>query len=72
MCSTNHKSCTCLTLVCPEFAGKKTVSVVPGAFSPTCRVSHLPGYIANAGTLQSEAVDKILFITLNDVWVMSA
>ena len=36
------------------FAGKKVVLfAVPGAFTPTCSKSHLPGYVAEADAINS-------------------
>ena len=55
------------------FAGKKVVLVsVPGAFTPTCSMNHLPGFIDNAGELRSRGVDTIACTAVNDVFVMSA
>ena len=55
------------------FAGKKVVLVsVPGAFTPTCSASHLPGFIAQAGELEAKGADTIAFMAVNDVYVMNA
>ena len=55
------------------FAGKKVVLVsVPGAFTPTCSMSHLPGYVENADALSAKGVDTIACMAVNDVFVMSA
>ena len=55
------------------FSGKKVVLVsVPGAFTPTCSASHLPGFLHNAATISAKGVDAIAFISVNDVFVMHA
>ncbi len=55
------------------FAGKKVVLVsVPGAFTPTCSMNHLPGFVDNARQLKSRGVDTIACMAVNDVFVMDA
>lgn len=55
------------------FAGKKVVLVsVPGAFTPTCSMNHLPGYVDHASELFAKGVDTIACMAVNDVFVMSA
>ena len=55
------------------FAGKKVVLVsVPGAFTPTCSMSHLPGFVEHADAIRAEGVDTIACMAVNDVFVMSA
>ena len=55
------------------FAGKKVVLVsVPGAFTPTCSMNHLPGFLAQAEALRGKGVDTIAFMAVNDVFVMDA
>ncbi|MDP4536996.1 peroxiredoxin [Alkalimonas collagenimarina] len=55
------------------FAGKKVVLfAVPGAFTPTCSESHLPGYIALADEIKAKGVDTIVCTSMNDAFVMSA
>ena len=55
------------------FAGKKVALVsVPGAFTPTCSLQHLPGYVEQAAALRAKNVDTIAFTAANDVFVMDA
>lgn len=55
------------------FAGKKVVLfAVPGAFTPTCSRSHLPGYMAHYDALRAAGVDAVACLSVNDAFVMAA
>ncbi len=55
------------------FAGKKVVLVsVPGAFTPTCSMNHLPGLVEHADEILGKGVDTIACMAVNDVFVMDA
>lgn len=55
------------------FTGKKVVLIsVPGAFTPTCSMNHLPGYVELADRLHAKGVDTIACMAVNDLFVMHA
>ncbi|WP_412051534.1 peroxiredoxin [Hoeflea sp. Naph1] len=55
------------------FSGKKVVVfAVPGAFTPTCHLNHLPGYLENRDAILAKGVDEIAVISVNDAFVMAA
>jgi len=55
------------------FAGDKVVLfAVPGAFTPTCSMQHLPGYVEKADAILGKGVDTIACLSVNDVFVMDA
>ncbi len=55
------------------FAGKSIALVgVPGAFTPTCHNTHLPGFLKAADALKAKGVAAIAVIAVNDPFVMNA
>jgi 2-Cys peroxiredoxin 5 len=45
---------------------------VPGAFTPGCSKTHLPGYISDSSALKEAGVDAIACLSVNDPFVMDA
>lgn len=52
--------------------GRVVLFAVPGAFTPTCSIQHLPGYIRRADDILAKGVDRIVCMAVNDVFVMNA
>ena len=55
------------------FSGKKVVLfAVPGAFTPTCHLKHLPGFIESVDHFKKEGIDTVACVAVNDPFVMAA
>jgi peroxiredoxin len=51
---------------------KVVLFALPGAFTPTCSASHLPGYLEYADQLFDKGIDRIICLSVNDAHVMEA
>ena len=55
------------------FADKKGILFgVPGAFTPTCSKTHVPGYVKDRQALQDKGIGVIACVSVNDRYVMAA
>lgn len=55
------------------FEGKRVVVfALPGAFTPTCSSTHLPGYEAEYDNILEQDVDEVYCLSVNDSFVMNA
>ena len=55
------------------FNGKKVVLfALPGAFTPGCSASHLPGFVAQYDEIIAKGVDTVACLSVNDAFVMGA
>jgi len=55
------------------FAGKKVAAfAVPGAFTPTCHLKHLPGFLDHLNDFKDHGVDTVACIAVNDIFVLDA
>jgi len=53
------------------FKGKKIVLfALPGAFTPTCSSTHLPGYESQYEAFKALGVDEVICLSVNDAFVM--
>lgn len=53
-------------------SGTVVFFTVPGAFTPTCHLDHLPGYIEAVDQLKAAGADRIVCGTVNDHHVVKA
>ena len=53
------------------FGGKRVVLfALPGAFTPTCSSTHLPGYEKLYEEIKAQGVDEVICLSVNDAFVM--
>jgi peroxiredoxin len=53
------------------FGGKKIVLfALPGAFTPTCSSTHLPGYEKQYQAFKDLGIDEVICLSVNDAFVM--
>lgn len=53
------------------FGGKSIVLLaLPGAFTPTCSSTHLPGYETKYDELKAKGVDEVYCLSVNDAFSM--
>ena len=53
------------------FKGKRVALFsLPGAFTPTCSATHLPGYETKYDELKAAGVDEVYCLSVNDAFVM--
>ena len=53
------------------FKGKNVVIfALPGAFTPTCSSTHVPGYEAVYDEMKTIGVDEVICLSVNDAFVM--
>lgn len=54
------------------FAGKRVILFgLPGAFTPACSESHLPGYESNHEAFADLGIDQVICTAVNDAFVMN-
>lgn len=61
-------------LTSEEIFANKRVAVIalPGAFTPTCSSTHLPGYDLNYDTIRELGIDEVYCLSVNDSFTMNA
>ena len=54
------------------FSGKKVAMfAVPGAYTPTCSKTHMPGFVERVDELHAKGIDTIACTSVNDVFVFT-
>jgi peroxiredoxin len=52
--------------------GRVVLFGVPGAFTPTCDTSHLPGFVSASDRMKSSGINRVVCATVNDHHVVKA
>lgn len=53
------------------FKGKRIVVLaLPGAYTPTCSSTHLPGFEAHYDKIRKQGIDEVYVLSVNDAFVM--
>lgn len=53
------------------FGGKRVVLfALPGAFTPTCSSTHVPGYEKLYDQIRAQGIDEVMCLSVNDAFVM--
>ncbi len=53
------------------FGGKRVVLfALPGAFTPTCSSTHVPGYEKLYDQIRAQGIDEVICLSVNDAFVM--
>ncbi len=55
-----------------DLKGKVLIFGVPGAFTPGCSKTHLPGYVEQNDEIKSKGVKEVICVSVNDPFVHSA
>lgn len=50
--------------------GRVVMFGVPGCFTPTCSMKHLPGFLDSLDALREAGVDRVVCLAVNDPFVM--
>ena len=53
------------------FKGKRVIILaLPGAYTPTCSSTHLPGFEAHYDKIRNHGIDEVYVLSVNDAFVM--
>lgn len=52
--------------------GTVIITAIPGAYTPTCSLKHIPDYIKNVEEFKKKGVKRVIVLAVNDPFVLSA